>query len=412
MIKKVSIINGPAGGKVTGILENQTAYNIIENEAEDSAEITMYGEVVENRPRSYWTEDGKDDRLYIVLSEFLNDLEKVKDRSKLTVRINSPGGNLYAGLAIMNRLSELKGDVVTIVDGLAASAASIIMQGGKKRKVHKGCLIMVHEASTFLFGYYKKSDLEETLERLDAANRTAVEAYAEKTGLNKEEIRSIMERTTWMTGQEAIDKGFADELIDSEEVSMSISQDHTYMTVNGIRIPTGGFESLPDGIMIEEVIPGKEPVVADKGKDKGGNDEMTAAELRVKYPELVAEIKQGAQQQKDGSAEEQQTTVNDAVKAERKRISEIEEIANAIGDKELIHKAKFEEPMTAAQLALEAMKQQAKAGEQFMQNSEDDVKASGAKDVTPLPEKGIFEEMSASDIASGAALIAGTQEGE
>ena len=67
MKKKVNIINGPAGGKVTGILENQTAYNIIENEVEDSAEITMYGEVVENRPRSYWTEDGKDDRLYIVL---------------------------------------------------------------------------------------------------------------------------------------------------------------------------------------------------------------------------------------------------------------------------------------------------------------------------------------------------------
>ena len=366
---------------------------------------------MENRPKSFWTEQ-KDDGLYIVLGEFLNDLEKVKDRSKLTVRINSPGGSLYAGIAIMNRLSELKGEVVTIVDGLAASAASIIMQGGKIRKVYNGSLIMVHGVSTFLYGYYKNADLKEATERLDAANRAAIEAYAQKTGLDKDEIRSIMDRTEWMTGQEAIDKGFADELIDSGNVSMSISEDHAYMMINGIRMTTRGLETLPDGILTAKVIPGKEPVVADIKKDEGGNEEMTAEELKAKYPEVVAEIEHKAAQRENEDVEEQQTAVNDAVAAERKRISEIEEIANAVGDKDLIHKAKFEDPMTAAQLALEAMKQQAKAGEQFMKDSEDDVKASGANEVTPLPGRGTAEEEEASDIAEGAALIAGTQKGE
>ncbi len=399
-------------GGVAGILENQTAYNIVENEAEDSAEITMYGEVVDNRPSSLRTEDGKDDKLYIVLSEFLTDLEKVKDRSRLTVRINSPGGSLYAGLAIMNRLSELKGDVVTIVDGLAASAASIIMQGGKKRKVHKGSLIMVHGASSFLFGFYNKSDLEEASRQLDAANRTAVEAYAQKTDLEREEIKSIMEKTEWMTGQEAIDKGFADELVDSGEVSMSISHDHTYMMVNGIRIPTSGFKTLPDGIAMEEVIPGKEPVDAEIEENKGGNEEVTTQELMEKYPEIVAEIQKNAvQQAKGGAGEEQQKSVDDAVTAERRRISEIEEIAGAIGDKELIRKAKFDEPMTAEQLALEAMKKQAKAGQQFLADSSDDTKGSGVNNVTPLPGKNMLEEMNDDDIAKGAELIVGTEEG-
>ena len=126
------IINGPSKGGVAGILEGQTAYNIVKNEQENSAEITMYGEVVQDRPRRYWDEEKDNERLYIVLGEFLKDLDEVKNCGRITVRINSPGGELYAGIAIMNRLSELGGEVVTIVDGLAASAASIILQGGKK----------------------------------------------------------------------------------------------------------------------------------------------------------------------------------------------------------------------------------------------------------------------------------------
>lgn len=406
-MKKLKIINGPTEGEVTSILENQTAYNIIEDEKEDSAEITMYGEVVTNRPM-VWT-DEKNKRLYIVLGEFLNDLEKVKNRSKVTVRINSPGGELYAGLAIMNRLSELNGDVITIVDGLAASAASIILQGGKTRKVHNGSMVMVHGASSFLFGYYNKAKLEDAAKQLNAANRAAIEAYSQRMDINKDEIQSIMDRTEWMTGQEAIEKGFADELIETGNVSMSISKDNTYMTVNGIRMPTAGFASLPVGLKVdnEMVIPGEEPVVAVKKINEGGRPKMTAEELRKQYPELVAEIK------KEGSTEEEQKqAISKAVADERKRISEIDEIACVIGDKELLKKAKFDEPMSAAELALEAMKQQTKLGNQFVSNSEEDVKSSGVNLVAPVPNANMQEEMDQSDIAAGAALIAGIKEGE
>lgn len=413
MEEKTKIRNGPAAGGTTGILENQTAYNLVENEEEDSAEITMYGEVVKDRPRSFWT-DEEDERLYIVLGEFLDDLEKVKNRSRLTIRINSPGGDLYAGLAIMNRLSELKGDVVTIVDGLAASAASIILQGGKKRKVCHGSMVMIHGASTFLFGSYNAEKLEEAAKQLDAANRAAAEAYIQRTGIDKKEIQSLMAKTEWMTGQEAIDKGFADELIDNGNISMSVSPDNAYMSVNGIIIPTAGFETLPAGLTVDNhmVIPGSKPVITDKNKNEGGNTEMTAEEMRAKYPEIVAEIEKNAVTAKGGESEtEQKEAVKAAMEEERKRISEIDEIANLVGDKELLKRAKFEQPMSAAELALEAMKQQAKLGAQFMNDSGDDARNSGAEGVVPTPAGDMQGELEQNDIMAGAALLAGIREG-
>lgn len=414
MKKRMRIRNGPEEGGVTGVLENQTAYNITENEEEDSAEIIMYGEVIVNRPRSLWT--GKEDNsLYIVLGEFLNDLEKVKNRSKLTVRINSPGGDLYAGLAIMNRLSELKGDVTTIVDGLAASAASIILQGGKKRKVYNGSSIMVHGASVSLYGRYNAAELEEASKQLEAANRAATEAYIKRTGINESEICSIMERTEWMTGKEAVDKGFADELINAGNISMSVNADSTYMSVNGIIIPTAGFEILPEGLKIDDnmVIPGRKPVVANRNKIKGGKTEMTAEEMRAKYPDIVAEIeKNAAAAEPEKDKEKQKEAVKLAVEEERKRISEIDEIAGMIGDKELLDKAKFKEPMSAAELALEAMRQQAKLGAQFMEGYRSDAESSGAKDIESLSAGNSQDEMEQNDIAMGAALIAGIGKGE
>lgn len=414
MEEKMKIRNGPAAGGVMGVLENQTAYNLVENEEEDSAEITMYGEVVKDRPRSFWT-DEKDERLYIVLGEFLDDLEKVKNRSKLTIRINSPGGDLYAGLAIMNRLSELKSDVVTIVDGLAASAASIILQGGKKRKVCRGSMVMIHGASTFLYGSYNAAKLEEAVKQLDAANRAAAEAYIQRTKIDKKEIQSLMAKTEWMTGQEAIDKGFADELIDNGNISMSVSPDNAYMSVNGIIIPTAGFETLPVGLTVDNhmVIPGNKPVITDKNKNEGGNAEMTAEEMRVKYPDVVAEIEKNAIAAKGGESEaSEKEAVKSAVEKERKRISEIDEIANLVGDKELLKKAKFEQPMSAAELALEAMKQQTKLGAQFMKDSGDDTKDSGAERVVPTPTGDMQGELEQNDIMAGAALLAGIQKGE
>ena len=91
-------------------------YNFVELD-NNSVEITMYGNVVQDRPIDFWTGEPVPG-LFIVLNEFLQELEKIKDKEQITVRINSGGGELYAAISIYNRLKELK-DVITIVDGLA-----------------------------------------------------------------------------------------------------------------------------------------------------------------------------------------------------------------------------------------------------------------------------------------------------
>ena len=161
----------------------------------------------------------------------------------------------------------------------------------------------------------------------------------------------------------------------------------------------------------DAVMPGNDPVITDKNNRNEGGTEMTAEELREKYPELVEEIEASAKPS-GGDGEEEGKAVSEAVAAERKRISEIDEIATMVGDRELVKKAKFESDMTAAELALESMRQQAKMGRQFMKDVHEEVGASGANGVAAIPCGSMQEEMSQSDIEAGAALIAGIQSKE
>lgn len=151
-------------------------YNIVVNEADNSAEINMYGEVVEQHPVDWWTGEPVAGN-FIAVDDFLRDLEDLKTRNSITVHINSVGGDLYAGIAIYNRLKSLPANVVTINDGLAASAGSIIFQAGNTRKVHPGSNIMVHQAMGLLIGYYQTNDLKQVIKQLDAGNKAAVAIY-------------------------------------------------------------------------------------------------------------------------------------------------------------------------------------------------------------------------------------------
>lgn len=104
------------------------AYNILDV-GENDAEINMYGEVVDTRPIDFWTGEPVGGN-FIMLDEFLRDLDGLKSKSNITIHINSVGGDLYGGISIYNRLKALPANITTINDGLAASAGSIIFQAG------------------------------------------------------------------------------------------------------------------------------------------------------------------------------------------------------------------------------------------------------------------------------------------
>lgn len=381
--------------------QDMKPYNIIDND--DEAEVNMYGEIVSEIPTDWWGD--RIEGMYIILADFLNDMEQLKNKAKVTFHINSPGGEVFAGVSIYNRMREFKGIVATVVDGLAASAASIIAQGGTKghRKVCNGSLTMIHGASSFMFGHYNANELKDNIAKLNAIDKSIVDIYASCTGLGSEKLKNMMTKTTWMSAQDAVDNGFADEIADTgQPVTMSINKNRDIMIVNGIPMSVKGFMNIPDYIQVyEEVIATRQP---DGIKDTqiGGEKHMTLEELMKQEPRLVDQIRKDAMQST-------QTDVQQAVNNELNRLKSIDEIAGKIADKSLVEKAKYGEvKMSAADLALEVLKSQNDFGQTFLNNMESDIKGSGAEKIIPAPNSNLSaEEQTRKDIMDGAALIAG-----
>ena len=381
-------------------------YNMVDLD-DDSVEVNLYGEVVSNVPTDFWTGE-RVEGLYIVLSDFLNDMETIKDKKNVTFHINSPGGEVFAGVSIYNRMKEFTGNVTTIVDGLAASAASIIAQGGKTRKVCNGSLTMIHGASSFMIGYYNANQLKDDWNKINAIDKSISEIYASCTGIDKEKIKNMMVKTTWMSAQEAVENGFADEVVDTGTVTMSLNQSKSLLTVNGITMNARGLFELPDNIPVEKAAAGTKPDGIN-AQNKGG-EKMTVEELKKDYPDLVDQIRTEAVQTAQETAQAtQKNAVKEAVDAEVKRLKEIDEIAGKIQDQKLVQDAKYgENRMSAGDLALAALKAQADAGATYLQAMESDAGNSGANAVESLPNGNLSaEEQEKQDIANGAALIAG-----
>ena len=207
-------------------------YNIVIDDGANAARIDMYGEVVCTRPVDWWTGEPLPGN-FIAQDEFLKDLRTLEGKDQITVHINSVGGDMYAGIAIYNRLKGLAGHVTTINDGLAASAGSLIFMAGDDRKMHAGSNLMIHGAAGFVYGYYKAEDMQDFVKEFEAHNRAGINIYAERTGRDKEEIAALVAAETWMTGQQAVDAGSATEVIADHQVQMKLTPDRTAMVVNG-----------------------------------------------------------------------------------------------------------------------------------------------------------------------------------
>lgn len=142
-------------------------------------------------------------------------LDELGDVKTVNIYLNSPGGDLYSGHAIHGMLRRHPANVVVYVEGLAASAASIIAVGADKLVVAPNSTFMIHSAMGLMLGYFNAQDLREIVVELDKADQSIVAAYAMKTGRSEEELLAMVRAETWMVGKEIVDEGFADELIDA-----------------------------------------------------------------------------------------------------------------------------------------------------------------------------------------------------
>lgn len=132
----------------------------------------------------------------------------------VTVRINSPGGDVSAGVAIYNYLTEHDGTVTVKVDGIAASIASLISMAGDKIIMLPGSMMMVHNPWTIAAG--NSDDMAQVVEMLEKTGESMVPIYAARTGLSEDRVKELLKAETWMTAQDAVDLGFADEAVEAK----------------------------------------------------------------------------------------------------------------------------------------------------------------------------------------------------
>lgn len=135
--------------------------------------------------------------------------KNVSDGDTLNVHINSPGGDVFDGIAIFNRLDQHDGAVNVTVDGLAASAASLIAMAGDSIKMAKGAFMMIHEPWGLTIGDAK--DHQKTADNLKQIAGEIVDIYHQRTGVDRDEVAAMVSEETWMTGADARAKGFADD---------------------------------------------------------------------------------------------------------------------------------------------------------------------------------------------------------
>lgn len=350
------------------------------------AEITMYGEIVEDRPVDWWSGEPVDGS-YIVLSEFLEDLKQIESADNITMRINSIGGNAYASIVIHNRLRELKGKVTAIVDGVAMSGGSLIMCAADEVRVNPSSLIMIHKCLALLIGRYNSEELEKVVESNKSVDKAQAAIYKRKTGMEEEDILVLMGNETYMTGAEAVEKGFADELLDGEAPAIAASADCRTIYVNGRAIHSAlPHFNLPDSVPTVDAADSAVEINTNSPVQTGGNKggrtvANTLEELKKENPDLAAAIMAEAQAAAAAGLE----TSGDAAKRERQRIREIDEVS-ALYSEEMVREAKYgEKPCTAQELTYRAAQEMAKQGKKFVSGMEADTAASGAQGVAALP---------------------------
>ena len=384
------------------------------NKAEDgkTAKVNLYGEIVDTIPTDWWTGE-KIDGLFIELKSFLEDVEDLSDMDEVFFYINSVGGSVDAGISIFNKIRSMKAETTTVVDGLAASAASIVAQAGDHRQVSLGSQTMVHCASAGLLGYYNKSALDEVSKMLESEDKRIAQILADRTGRTEKDMLKMMKATSWMTADEAVEEGFADEVVGkSEPIVNRIGTTSTYV-VNGIphnlmNLQVPAFKSV--GVVAtsqQRITDGTEPVVIDNPSNhKKEEKSMDINTLKAEYPDLVNQIMDEAKQTAQSeNAEAVKNAVNDAVLAERKRIQDIDSIAATVSA-ELVNEAKYgDNPVSASELALKALQNQQAQGASYLAGRNAEQKDAGVNSVTPSPVSGTEEDTQAKDIADGAALL-------
>ena len=179
-------------------------FEIRSEKGSNEAEIFIYDAIVSDEAEAEWFGG-------VAPQSFVKALREIK-ADTIHLRINSPGGSVFAARAIEQALREHKAKVVAHIDGLAASAATFIAMAADEVVMAPGALFMIHKAWTIAFG--NADDLRGEATLLEKIDGTLADTYASRTGKSAAEMLELMAAETWFTAQEAVDAGFATRIAD------------------------------------------------------------------------------------------------------------------------------------------------------------------------------------------------------
>lgn len=345
-------------------------WNFIDNG--ESADLQLFGTI--ESEESWWNDD------CVTYRNFIDELNGLGDKKTINVMIHSVGGDVFAANAIYTALLMNKATITGTIIGICASAATIVLMACDSRKIAKNAILMAHNPSISLWGSYQAEDLIKLADVTNQVKKSIVTAYMERLDKTEDEISQIMDEETWYVGQEAIDAGFCDELIDAGFQDNAFS--NKFM-VDGVSY---SFKNYIDKFVPEKVkkkvqdlskTPQKETgtffditTKPQKGNNSMGEETNKTApvitdveSLKAAYPELCAKVATEA----------------------------VDEIAAGIPE-DLLQKAKYSEPISAADLAYAQLKANNQAGQQFFNHMVDDMNDSGAGSVGTDPNAGYDPE--------------------
>lgn len=186
-------------------MKRKKYYQIELNAQSRTADIFIYGEITS------WPIFESDVSSFDIVKQ-INEL----DVDIINVNINSPGGEVGEAIAIYNALKKHKATVNTYCDGFACSAASIIFCAGSKRYISDIAMLMIHNAMTAT-GYANADELRKIADDIEKINQSSIKAYISATNLEEKKIVELMNAETWLTAAEALEYGFATDIVDYSE---------------------------------------------------------------------------------------------------------------------------------------------------------------------------------------------------
>lgn len=329
---------------------------------DQKAELLLYGDIAE---KSWWGDA-------VTPKQFAEDLANLGNVKEITVYVNSGGGDVFAAQAIGNMLERNSATVTVHIDGLCASAATIIACHADKVVSAADGSYMVHPPSMGICDFLTAADMRNCLKALDTIRDNIVALYAKKTGKTVDECGKWMDETSWWTASEAKENGFVDE-VDSEDEDAVVENRNGQLFVNSIGMGLL-FDKVPD--FVKSRMGAKAPGGFSNAENPGtpGTQEEETMDIKDKndlekaYPVMVNEVRQSA--------------AVDAITRERARIKDIQDMTLP-GMEQVMQDALYgEHPMDATAYAKEVAKFARKKAQDQAKGLHDDAKASGANDVT------------------------------